>query len=579
MARDEFIERLRSYNQIEDVMSSYVSLKRAGRNFVCVCPFHSDKNPSCTVFTDTQSFYCFGCQAGGDVITFIEKIENVEFPDAVKILAERAGLEVPEYNGKSKSDSELRTKIYEMNRLAANYYYVCLTKGENSAGRDYFAMRKISPQTIRRFGLGYAPDAWDMLTKFLKGKGYTEDEMEAAWLGKRTRNGGFVDMFRNRVMFPIVNKSGNIIGFGGRVLDDSKPKYLNTGETKVFDKGRNLFSYNHARESDLKQIILCEGYMDVIALDQAGFPNSVATLGTAITPEQARLIRGIADEVIISYDIDYAGQTAAVKAIRRFNEAGVKARVLKVEDAKDPDEYLKKFGDSGYRHLISKAQDAMSFLLDRNLEGCDMDTPEGRTAYLEKCQPILQSIFDTPGYPVYSAAVAERCRIPQYSLDDMIKSGNIKTKRIEKKKEWRNIRTNAAPIKDDINPDAIKFRKESGAEEQIICYLLRKPDKALILRKDAPPEIFVTAFHRKVYGAILENMSDSEYFSLSLLAEVLTPDEMGRISGIIARHDDVALNDAVIHDCISVLKKHKDAPPSEDISDEELRRKFSSKKH
>lgn len=279
LRNDEFLYQLKSANPIESVVGSYVNLLRQGHNYVCACPFHSEKTPSCTVFTDTQSFYCFGCGAGGDVITFIMGIENLEFSEAVKLLAERSGIQIPEQN-KENGYADKKRKIYEANREAGNYFYLNMIKGSDKRGLNYFIERKLSPQTIKKYGLGYAPDSWDSLYKHMKSKGFSDEILSDAWLcAKSEKNGKYYDLFRNRAMFPIVDLRGNIIGFGGRVLDDSKPKYLNTNKTPVFDKGNNLFSLNFARNSPSKKLILAEGYMDVISLNQAGFENSVATLG------------------------------------------------------------------------------------------------------------------------------------------------------------------------------------------------------------------------------------------------------------------------------------------------------------
>ncbi len=338
---DEFFVNIRNANPIETLIGSYISLKRRGRNYVCNCPFHSERTPSFTVFTDTQSFYCFGCGAGGDVITFVMKAENLDFVEALKFLAEKSGVEVPEHSAKSSQNSQKRTRIYEMNRISANFFYKNLVQGKDKSGLKYFYDRKLSPQTIKKYGLGYSSDSWDELTNMLSSKGYSDNEIIDAWLGGRSQKTGRIfDMFRKRVMFPIIDLRGNIIGFGGRVLDDSKPKYLNTGATPVFDKGSNLFSLNFAKNSDSKKLILCEGYMDVIAVNQAGFENVVATLGTAITPEQARLMSHYADEIIIAYDSDSAGQNATQKAIRHFSDVGMKTRILSIENAKDPGNFF-----------------------------------------------------------------------------------------------------------------------------------------------------------------------------------------------------------------------------------------------
>ncbi|MDE6092674.1 MAG: DNA primase, partial [Ruminococcus sp.] len=341
---DEFLYNLRNANPIDTVIGSYVNIQKRGRNHLCLCPFHSEKTPSCTIFTDTQTFHCFGCGAGGDVITFIMKIENLDFPEALKLLAQRSGVEMPQNTFSQNSFyAQRKTRIYEMNRITANFFYKNLINGSDKSGLQYFADRRLLPATIKKYGLGYAPDSWDTLVNLLHSKGYSDEVITDAWLGGRSqKTGNIYDMFRKRVMFPISDLKGNIIGFGGRVLDDSVPKYLNTAKTPVFDKGSNLFSMNFAKNSDTKSIILCEGYMDVIAVNQAGFENAIATLGTAITPEQARLISHYADHVIIAYDSDNAGQNAAQKAINHFSEVGVRTTVIRMEGAKAPDEYIKK---------------------------------------------------------------------------------------------------------------------------------------------------------------------------------------------------------------------------------------------
>ena len=339
---ESFLDTLRMSNDIANVMSSYVELKRAGRDYVCSCPFHSERTPSCHVYTETQSFYCFGCGAGGDVINFIRLIEHYDYMDSVKYLAQRAGLSMPDEmndGGVSK-----RTRLLAMNREAARYFRDVLLSPEGREGLDYLAARQLTPNTIRKYGLGFAPDGWHNLHYFLRQKGYTDDEMEEGALLVR-RNNSVYDKFRKRVMFPIIDIRGNVIAFGGRTREKDAPaKYLNSDETMVFRKRENLFSLNFAKNTKEKFLILCEGYMDVISLNQAGFDSAVATLGTAITPQQANKMKHYAPEVVISYDSDGAGQNATMKAINLLSEAGVRARVLNIPDAKDPDEYIKNFG-------------------------------------------------------------------------------------------------------------------------------------------------------------------------------------------------------------------------------------------
>ncbi|WP_164169990.1 DNA primase [Ruminococcus flavefaciens] len=572
---DEFLYNLRNANPIETVMGGYVNLIRRGRNYVCSCPFHSEKTPSCTIFTDTQSFYCFGCGAGGDVITFTMKIENLDFSEAVKLLAQRSGMEVPEYGQKDSGYAKRKTRIYEMNRLAANYFYTNLFKGPDKTGLQYFASRKLTPQTIKKYGLGYASDSWNDLTDHLRSKGYTDDEIVDAWLAG-SKNGRTFDMFRKRVMFPIIDLRGNIIGFGGRVLDDSQPKYLNTGKTPVFDKGSNLFSMNFAKNSNAKRLILCEGYMDVIAVNQAGFDNVVATLGTAITPDQARLISHYAEEVIVAYDSDGAGQKATQKAINHFADVGLRTKIIHMEGAKDPDEFIKKFGRDRFRMLLDGSNDANDFMLDKCEEGLDLNTDIGRVELLKRTSKVLAGIESPLEREVYISRTSKKCDIPVQVLKTHIDAMLKKNSSSAKKNEWRNIKAKTSYIRDDINPDAVSNKKQARAEETIISYLLMRPQEYEDVEKLAPAECFVTAFNKKVYKALLERMKNSDKFSISLLSDEFSTEEMGRISGIAAKKREVAVTLDVVADCAKVLKENRPAADGE-LSNDELLELFRSK--
>ena len=572
---DEFLYNLRNATPIETVMGGYVNLIRRGRNYVCSCPFHSEKTPSCTIFTDTQSFYCFGCGAGGDVITFTMKIENLDFSEAVKLLAQRSGMEVPEYGQKDSGYAKRKTRIYEMNRLAANYFYTNLFKGPDKTGLQYFASRKLTPQTIKKYGLGYASDSWNDLTDHLRSKGYTDDEIVDAWLAG-SKNGRTFDMFRKRVMFPIIDLRGNIIGFGGRVLDDSQPKYLNTGKTPVFDKGSNLFSMNFAKNSNAKRLILCEGYMDVIAVNQAGFDNVVATLGTAITPDQARLISHYAEEVIVAYDSDGAGQKATQKAINHFADVGLRTKIIHMEGAKDPDEFIKKFGRDRFRMLLDGSNDANDFMLDKCEEGLDLNTDIGRVELLKRTSKVLAGIESPLEREVYISRTSKKCDIPVQVLKTHIDAMLKKNSSSAKKNEWRNIKAKTSYIRDDINPDAVSNKKQARAEETIISYLLMRPQEYEDVEKLAPAECFVTAFNKKVYRALLERMKNSDKFSISLLSDEFSTEEMGRISGIAAKKREVAVTLDVVADCAKVLKENRPAADGE-LSNDELLELFRSK--
>ena len=341
---DAFLQELRFKTDIEDVISTYVSLRKRGSTSIGLCPFHNEKTPSFTVYNETQSFYCFGCGAGGDAVTFIKNIENLDYMDAVKLLAQRAGMQMPDDKTYDDSLSKKRRRILEINRETAKFYYSYLISPEGKAGLDYFLNRGLTPATIKKFGLGFAPNEWDSLLKHLKGLGYKPSEMVDAGVVKIGRNNNYYDTFKNRVMTPIIDVRGNVIAFGGRVLDDSKPKYINTSDTLVYKKTNELFAMNLAKDNCNDNIILCEGYMDVIAMHQAGFTNAVAGCGTALTGEQVKLISRYTKEVILAYDADEAGQKALNKAVNLFKQTDVKVKIPALVGGKDPDEIIKKYG-------------------------------------------------------------------------------------------------------------------------------------------------------------------------------------------------------------------------------------------
>lgn len=574
---DEFLDALHRANPIETVIGSYVQLKKRGKNYLCSCPFHSEKTPSCTVFPDTQTFHCFGCGAGGDVITFVMQIENLNFIEAARLLAQRSGIEMPAYSGNSQN-SQRRTRIYEMNRIAANFFYLNLVNGQNKSGLKYFYDRRISPQTIKKYGLGYAPDSWDTIIKLLRSKGYSDEEIIDSWLGGRSqKTGNMFDMFRNRVIFPIIDLRKNVIGFGGRVLDDSKPKYLNTAKTPIFDKGSNLFSLNFAKSSDSKKMILCEGYMDVIAVNQAGFENVVATLGTAITPAQARLISHYAEEVIIAYDSDGAGQTAARKAINHFSDVGVRATVIHMEGAKDPDEFIKKFGCDRFRMLLDNSRDANDFMLDKCENGLDLDTEAGKIELLKRASSVLAGISSPIEREIYISRTSKKGGIPVDVLKAHIDAILSKSRKQEKNKIWNSMVSGMTRRNDKINPEAVTSSKEANAEEQIIYFLLRHSEECNEIQKLILPECFMTSFNRKVYSAILEHIKNNEQFSVSMLTGEFSPEEWGRISGILAKYENANINMQVVSDCAGVLKKASSSGSNGDISLDELANMFKGK--
>ncbi len=574
---EDFVHRLRETNDIVSAFGMYVTLKKRGRTHVCNCPFHSEKTPSCTVFPDTQSFYCFGCGAGGDVITFTMKMENLSYIEAVRLLAQRCGMELPAQDPDASRNAKRRVRCLEINRESANFFYKQLISGNDKRGLNYFAERRLSPAIIKKYGLGFAPDDWHTLHNHLRQLGYSDEELVTAGVCQQGQNGNVYDNFRNRVIFPIVDLRGNVIGFGGRVLDDSKPKYLNTGKSPVFDKGRNLFSMNFAKNAASTTMILAEGYMDVIAIHQAGFENVVATLGTAITADQARLISQYAKEVVIAYDSDGAGQAATQKAMNHFSAVGLPTRILKMEGAKDPDEFIKKYGPEQFRILIDHAGDALNFRLDRCRDGLDLQTEIGKTELLRRSVHVLADISNPLEREVYIKRTANELEIRAETLQMQVDRAVQRTDRDTRKTRFRAIEAQSLQ-RDEINPLAQQYPKESRAEEQILAYLMRFPEEYAMIWEALPPAYFVTDFHRRVYETICLLMPDHTYFSLSLLAEKFSTEEMGRITGIYVKGREIPMGRDALEECIAVLRNSRNrVMPSQDMSDDDLLKLIAQK--
>ena len=564
---DDFLEQLRAACPMETIAGNYVNLIRRGRHYVCNCPFHSEKSPSCTIFPDTQSFYCFGCGAGGDVITWVRRMENLEFTDAVKQLAEKSGLQVPN-DREADRRAQLRTRIFAINRETANFYFRNLIAGNDKRGLQYFVSRQLKPETIKKYGLGYAPDSWNTLTDHLLKKGFTEEELLAANVAHRSGKGNLYDAFRGRVMFPIVDTRGAVIGFGGRVLDDSQPKYLNTAKTPVFDKGRNLFSLNFAKDSSSTHMILAEGYMDVIAINQAGFSNVVATLGTAITPEQARKLTQYAKEMIIAYDSDGPGQQATQKAINRFSEVGMPSRILHMTGAKDPDEFIKKYGSERFRLLLEQAGDAINFRLDRCENGLDTNTESGKVQLLKRVVSVLAEIQNPLEREVYLSRTANKWEISAEVLHQQVDRTIRSKRRLEATKEWKDIIEHTVRPEPQ-QPQSGNHLRERKAEERILFYILSKPEESAWIVDEIKPEQFSSALFQQVLNAFQESVRQQTSFSLSSMGDVLSEGEMGKLSGIAARNQEVPVTKEEGQDCIRAL--HPGVPETVETNDDLLK--------
>ncbi len=569
---DSFLQELKMKTDIEDVISTYVTLKRRGATLVGLCPFHNEKTPSFTVYPATQSFYCFGCGAGGDAITFLKKIENLDYLDAVKTLAQRAGLQMPQ-EGFDDSLSKRRRRILEMNREAARFYHSVLLSPEGKVGYDYYIGRALSAATINHFGLGFAPNQWDALLKHMRAKGYQPTELVDAGLARKGQK-GYYDNFRNRVMTPIIDVRGNVIAFGGRVLDDSKPKYINTGDTLVYKKTNELFALNFAKDSKEDALILCEGYMDVIAMHQAGFTNAVAGCGTALTTEQVRLISRYAKEVILTYDADEAGQKALQKAMTLFDQTEVKVRIPALVGGKDPDEIIRTYGRDKFKGMLEGASNETEFRLLALRRQYNLATTQGKIDFIGGALQILATLPPVE-QDLYVSRLSEELGVERQNmkvqLQDLVaRQGNRREKREFNRIVQENMRKTA---RETMATDA-SLRK-LRAEDRLISLLLRYPDCSRLC-KDFDPQWLTPGFAQRVFTLILQRLENGDGTELMDLRDRLTDDEMGRLSGIIARGGESADAKQEFSDCLQTIRaeQQKKQESAAELDDQAFRDLF-----
>lgn len=569
---DSFLQELKMKTDIEDVISTYVTLKRRGATLVGLCPFHNEKTPSFTVYPATQSFYCFGCGAGGDAITFLKKIENLDYLDAVKTLAQRAGLQMPQ-EGFDDSLSKRRRRILEMNREAARFYHSVLLSPEGKVGYDYYIGRALSAATINHFGLGFAPNQWDALLKHMRAKGYQPAELVDAGLARKGQK-GYYDNFRNRVMTPIIDVRGNVIAFGGRVLDDSKPKYINTGDTLVYKKTNELFALNFAKDSKEDALILCEGYMDVIAMHQAGFTNAVAGCGTALTTEQVRLISRYAKEVILTYDADEAGQKALQKAMTLFDQTDVKVRIPALVGGKDPDEIIRTYGRDKFKGMLEGASNETEFRLLTLRRQYNLATTQGKIDFIGGALQILATLPPVE-QDLYVSRLSEELGVERQNmkvqLQDLVaRQGNRREKREFNRIVQENMRKAA---RETMATDA-SLRK-LRAEDRLISLLLRYPDCSRLC-KDFDPQWLTPGFAQRVFTLILQRLENGDGTELMDLRDRLTDDEMGRLSGIIARGGESADAKQEFSDCLQTIRaeQQKKQESAAELDDQAFRDLF-----
>ena len=580
---DSFIQELLSKNDIESVASSYVAFKRRGRNLVGLCPFHGEKTASFNLYPETNSFYCFGCGAGGDVITFIKRIENLDYIDAVKFLADRSGLKMPEQKNENDQVSRLRLRILEANREAARIFHATLYRPEGKVALDYYHSRGYSDATIKHFGLGFAPQSWDYLLKALRAKGFNDEELVAAFLAAKGRNGGTYDVFRNRVMIPIIDIRGNVVAFGGRVLDDSKPKYINTEGTLAFSKSRNLFALNFAKNAG-RELNLCEGYMDVIAMHQAGFTNTVAALGTSFPEEQMQLIARYADRINLIFDADSAGQKATRRAIENLRRTGLDVRVVTIPNGKDPDEFIKNNGAAAFKLLLDRAANAVEHRLLEIGREHNLSTSEGKLAYYSEAAKLLAALDSPVERDLYAGRLSEILSVSKEAILQEIDSIRRKKQRQAVKQQLPNLIRQEKREMQSVNPDAVKFERAAAAEESLLGILILHPNFIRQVRETLPPEQMMTTFNRGLYQRLLDRDRHGLMVELAFLAadydeagmayitrmvkdvgdRIVTPEEVARCAAVIReeyalRHmnDPTSASDEDIQAMMDALRKRK----------------------
>lgn len=463
---EELIEEIRSSNDIVDVISKYITLKRSGRNFFGLCPFHKEKSPSFAVSPDKQIFHCFGCGAGGNVIHFISKIEGLDFKDTLELLANRVNIELPTLdNLEDDKTARLKSKVYEINKIAAEFYHENLYKPASKTAQEYIKKRKLDNRTLKAFLIGYAGN-FNELYLLLKQKGYTEEEMLASSLVKRTENGGYMDSFRKRLMFPIQDVRERVIAFGGRVLDDSKPKYINSPENIVYSKGRNLFGLNVAKKHDTRKIIIVEGYMDAISLYQRGITNVVASLGTAMTEAQGRLLRRYSEQVILGYDADGAGQAAILRGMEILQNLGCDIRVLQIEGAKDPDEYVLKYGPERFQKCVDNAISLVEFKVKVLLKELNIENTNDKIKFLNEIAKILAKVTNQMEREIYVDKIAKEYKISKEAIYAEVNKLMYKDNQGSKKLEKRVVTMVPKEEKENSVSDAVLKR------ENLVIYLL-----------------------------------------------------------------------------------------------------------
>ena len=573
MISKETVDEIVARTDIENLISGYVKLKRAGDTYKGLCPFHSEKSPSFTVYPKTASFYCFGCGIGGDAVTFTKQIEHLDYPDALEFLAKRAGITIVDNDSKYIKKEKIfdRDRMFKMNKDAANFFHRALFAKDPSADAalKYFTEKRgLSVAEIRHFGLGYAPDSYDTFMKFMKGLGYHEDELVAAFLIGKSESGRYYDAFRNRVMFPIIDVTGNVIAFGGRAMDnETKPKYKNSSDTPVYKKTRHVYAMNFARHTCQEKLILCEGYMDVIALHSAGFTNSVATLGTAITSEQARLMSRYTKEVLICYDSDEAGQKATSKAIKILGDVGLDVRVIAIPGSKDPDEYIKTFGKEKFSEVISGAKIEFEYKLENLLSKHDVNIAQDKIKVLSILENEISKVYSKAERDVYIKILSDKLGVDSSSIKADVERMVSKNARAAKDGEGLKARQSALGYQDKVNPDFAKAPAVEKHEETVLALLLLYPEhrKCVFTEGLLTEESFFTDLNKRIFRYIKAGYENDDI--LNDVNVDFSPDEVGRITKMKLTRMSLSENgNEVLRESINALKSSMQKKSAETAS-------------
>ena len=549
---ERFLDELIARTDIVDLVSESVRLTKKGRNYWGLCPFHSEKTPSFSVSADKQIYKCFGCGKGGGAINFVMELDNLPFRDAVVLLAKRAGLEVPD-SGYSAGAKERREKLLAINKQAARAFHRWLYAPEGAEGLAYLQRRGLSRRTLTSFGLGFAPNRWDALIQELGQQGYDKRDLLDAGLAVNNQDGRIYDRFRNRVMFPIIDIRGEVIGFGGRVMDDSTPKYLNSPDTPVYNKSRNVFALNIAKKSKAGRVILTEGYMDTISLHQAGFDSAVASLGTSLTPEHAQLLSRYFPEAIIAYDGDGAGVSAAQRAIPLLERAGMKVRVLRMTGAKDPDEFIKQYGRDAFLRLLDQSENQVDYRLEQIRKKYDLSDDSQKVGFLQEAAQLLSSLPSAVEREIYGRHAAETAGVSPEAVAQEVKKSFQRRLRKEQKQQERRDLTPAIQLQPKARGLRYDNIRSARAEEGVLRLLLLDPSLSRELTQLRPEE-FSSPLLGKAYALLLRRAEEGLSTQLSLLAGELTSEEMDHLTQVASAPESMANSRQSLADYIAVIR-------------------------